>query len=57
MASGGQADSFAAFGSEGRGCESSHHLSTSPIGSHLLTAAPFLKNDVQCYFINKGNKK
>lgn len=42
---------------EGRGFECPHCRSTSLLGSHLLAAALFLRNDVHFYYINEGSKK
>lgn len=44
-AGGGQAEKVLAFGRERRRL-------TSLLGSRLLAAVPFLKNQIHCYFIN-----
>lgn len=50
---GGQADKDVDLGSEGLWFESSERKSTSLLGSLLLAAVPYLKNDVDIYLIRK----
>lgn len=55
MAGGGQMDKVVVFGYESRGFNSSQDRSTSPLCGPLLSASPFLKNDVNSNFINKSS--
>lgn len=52
-----QADKVVGFGHEFRAFESSHHQSTYPPGSALLTEAPYLKMMCNVPSLKEGNKK
>lgn len=53
QASGDQADKIVVFGRVSCGFESSHGRPTSSLVSPVLAAAPILKNDIHCYFVNR----
>lgn len=57
LAGGVQTDNVAAFRYEDCGSKFPHRLSTSSLCSHLMTAAPFLKNGAYFRLINKRSKK
>lgn len=48
-----ETDKVVAFGLEDLGFESSRGRLTSPLGSPLLAATPFVKDDLYPYFINE----